>query len=289
MLPETCYSVKHRFRLGSKPVAPRVPYDSVKLVRFQQLDAQPDPKAGFIHSGRIYETDGENPIAIHEPESVKLLPPVQPPTVRLFDVSTHMSGAQVFEDADLVPFAYTNPYSLLGPNAILSIPDYAIQLSYRVSLAAICHQGTRISVEEADSSIIGYSLLLSVVARNVERRSYSARAFDFGAAFGPALTTPDELEENLISTENGDRYSIPFIVKVNGIETARGTTATLPISMAQAITVASESCSIQSGDMVAIGPLHPDEQAPLGPGDFISVSADKIGTLNLRLGSEDAQ
>ncbi len=261
----------------------------MKLVRFQQLDVGHGSKAGFIHSGRIYETDGENPIAIHEPDQVKLLPPVQPPTVRLFDVSTHMTGSQVIEDPDSVPFSYSNPYALHGPNAIIKLPDYATQIGYRVSLAAICNQGSHIEVDEADAVIIGYSLLLTVIAKNVERRSYSARAFDFGCTFGPAITTPDELEDYIVNDENGFRYSIPFITKINGVETARGTTATLPISMAQAISVASESSSIQSGDMIAIGPLHPEEAALLGPGDMIAVNADQLGSLIVKLQSEEAE
>lgn len=192
-------------------------------------------------------------------------------------------------DADSIPYVYANPYALYGPNAEMRIPDFATQLGVRVCLAAVCHQAGRIEEEEADDVIIGYSLVLSVFARSELRKSWSSRAFDFGLCFGPALTTPDELEPALIATDPSHRFSIPFILRVNGVEMARGTTETLPISLGQAAAAASQSVALRSGDVIAVGPLHPDDACSPSIGDEISVTAEGLGSLFIRLTSEEIQ
>lgn len=259
----------------------------MKLVRFELVSDAAHEKSGFIHMGRVYETDGENPIAVHDASDVRLLPPVLPPTIRLFDAEAGRSAGAAGSVLDPVPFVYSNPYSLHGPNSDMRIPDFATQIGVRLYFAGVCHQGSRISLTDADDVLIGWSLILSIFDRSERKKGWSARSFDFGLAFGPALTTPEELEGSVIGDAAGIQYSIPYVIRANGVEAARGSSESLPLTMAQAIEAASESSPIRSGDLIGISPFSEDAPVTASIGDEISVSAESLGTLHVRLRAEE--
>jgi hypothetical protein len=57
----------------------------VKLCRFEPLGVPGTVHSGIVHGGKVYETDGTNPVAVHEAGDVRLLSPVgRPPSIRLF-------------------------------------------------------------------------------------------------------------------------------------------------------------------------------------------------------------
>jgi fumarylacetoacetate (FAA) hydrolase len=242
-------------------------------------------KSGIVYSGKIYETDGSNPIAVHEAADVRPLPPVgQPPTVRFF----RFSDADLAQDGDAFPlYFYGNPTSLIAASQIVPRLDLTAELDYEPYMAVVIAQGGfNIPVEEADGYILGYTILNALVMRDVERAEARegtgpGRSRDYAMALGPVLTTPEELDDALIDEAKGRRHKLSAVAKVNGVERRRGDVEELPYSFAQLISTASETSMLKAGDVIAAGPLvRPEEPfVALEPGDEIQISVEKLGMI----------
>ena len=140
---------------------------------------------------------------------VRLLPPLDPPTVRDFVAfEEHVEGvvASVGDGAGVVPewyqaptFYFTNPYAMIGAHDDVQIPSgqRAFRLrtggrrGRRARTAARCNRTRR--------SIFGYTIMNDWSARDLQRREMKvnlgpAKGKDFASTLGPWLVTADELE-----------------------------------------------------------------------------------------------
>ena len=261
----------------------------MKLCRFELLSAPGDIKSGIVHSGKIYETDGSNPIAIHEAADVRPLPPVgQPSALRFF----RFSDADLTLGPDTSPlYFYGNPGSLIGASQIVPRLDLTSELDFEPYLAIVIAQaGTNIPVDQGDGYILGYTILNALVMRDVERAEARAgsgpgRSRDYAMALGPVLTTPEELDDDLIDEEHGRKHKLSVVTRVNGVERGRGDAEDLPYSFSQLISIASETTLLRAGDVIAAGPLVRPEETFQGlePGDEIQVAIEKLGTLSTKI------
>ena len=195
------------------------------------------------------------------------------------------------DDAETLPYHYGNPASIIGPSSLVPRPEFAIDLQFEPYLAAIvATQGRRVPVEYADDMILGFTIVTQVVARDLVRRSESARGFDFATVLGPVLTTPEDLDGNVVDEEFGRRYKLSVVARVNGVERRRANAQDLPITFAQAISLCSQGAPLVEGDIVALGPLASwtDDDAPLEPDDEVQIAVENLGALSTRVG-DDAQ
>lgn len=261
----------------------------MKLCRFELRESPGVVRSGIVHGAKVYETDGANPIAVHEAEDIRPLPPVgQPSSVRLVVPSSE-------PETDSQPlFAYLNPSSLIGPSKIIPYPAMSGSVDYEAYLCAVmANPGANIPLEYADDMILGYSILLAVVLQDIRRQERSAgigpgRSFDTAMALGPVLTTPDELEDFVAAETDGKRFELNVVTRVAGVEMRRGNTIDLPFSFAQAISAASETVALRAGDIFAMGPIASAIESPepmLAPVSDLQVSVEHLGTLSLKLSS----
>ena len=254
----------------------------MKLCRFETLESPGNARSGIVYGGKVYETDGANPIAVHEAADVRLFSPIGiSPAVRLLRFSS--TG-----EPDPAAYVYTNPASIAGPNQMLRVPAFVSDLDFEPYLACvIATAAAEVSVQEADGLILGLSIL-NVLVAGQERRTHGAayaRASDFAASLGPVLTTPDELDDALVDTDLGRRYRLPVVTRVNGLERAAGDAGSLPFTFAQVLSTASESWPLQPGEVFAMAlPLESAAPPPaLQPDDEIQVSVEHLGTLNSKV------
>lgn len=263
----------------------------MKLCRFE-LKAEPGRiRSGMVHAGRIYETDGAEAVAVHEAAEVRPLMPISRATSLRF-VRTDLQPL-AGEDEDGPRFFYGNSGALVGSSQILPFPNFAGGVTVHTYVAAvIVGHGFRVDVEDADDLILGFSLLAALVATDqegVERRAGAGfgRSYDAGAALGPVLTTPDEMEDFLADERAGRRYGLDALLRVNGVERASGNIQNLPYTFAQAIAVASESTPIREGDVLALGPIV-DLESPvfLEPNDDVQLAVQNLGTLSFKLSAD---
>lgn len=257
----------------------------MKLFRFE-LKAEPGTaRSGMVFNGRIYETDGAEAKAVHEPDAVRPLAPVpKPGALRFF-----RNQNQPFEEEADPAFFYGNPNAIVGASTVVNVPPHVASLTFEAYLAAVLVVGGYdIPVEEADDHILGVTIMLALVDRGAAaREGIFGRSHDLGVGLGPVVTTPDELDDFLASQENGRSYRLEATARVNGVERARGNAEALPFTAAQAIAAASRSCTLREGDVIALGPLCdvPDDLRLEG-GDEVTVAVENLGALSLKLSLE---
>lgn len=245
----------------------------------------------MVFSGRIYETDGAQAIGVHEADQVRPLTPVpQPPSLRFFhqDMQLPSAAGPLPEEPS---FFYGNPACLGSASQMVNHPEFTEELGFDPYLGVVLvADAYKLEVEQADEAILGYTILNFLVARDVEQAEKRAgagfgRSHDIGGVFGPVITTPDELEDVAVSVGAGKGYQLSVVTRLNGVEIARGNVEDLPFTAAQAISAASQSCTLRSGDLLALGPLvsEGDEPVNLRPSDEVQVSIEMLGTLSLKL------
>ena len=233
----------------------------------------------MVFNGRVYETDGAEAKSVHEADAVKpLLPVPRPGSLRYFP-------AQTMELEEEPTFFYGNPGALVGASTIVNVPERVRDLGFEPYLAAVLVSGGYdVETDLADDLILGISIMISLVDRNAVREGRPGAARDLGAALGPVLTTPDELDDFLASQEFGRAYRLEASARVNGVERARGNAETLSITFAEAIAAASRSCTLHEGDVFALGPLcEIPEDLRLEGGDEVNVAVENLGALSLKI------
>lgn len=241
----------------------------------------------MVFGGKVYETNGSQAVAVHEAEAIRPLPPIlRAPSLRLF-----RSDLQPIEGADPLYF-YANPTALAAAGAVLSPPSN-LDLGFEAYVGAVLvSDAHRLEPEEADEIVLGLTLLTLVVSPGlemVERRAGAGfgASHDLGGVVGPVLTTPDELDENVLTEEQGRRYGLTAVTRVNGVERGRGDLADLPLTFGQAISAAGQTGPLREGDLVALGPIaSPEAPIRLEPGDEVQVAVEKLGALTLRVSME---
>ena len=244
----------------------------------------------MVYSGKIYETDGANAIAVHEADAVRPLAPIpHAPSLRIFrtDLQPEVLAG---DDAEDPRFFYGNPMCLVGASQLINYPETINALGFHSLVAAVLvADAYQIDVEEADDLILGITMLNMLVAKDRERAELQAGAIgsshDVGGAIGPVLTTPDELDDHVVDASLGKRYGLSTVVRVNGVERMRGNLSDLPFTFAQAISSASQTCTLKAGDIIALGPVVITEATPvlLDPGDEVQLAVENLGAISLKL------
>ena len=139
---------------------------------------------------------------------VRLLPPLDPPTVRDFVAfEEHVEGvvASVGDGAGVVPewyqaptFYFTNPYAMIGAHDDVQIPSGSELFDFELEVAAVVGRDGR-SLQPDQVEIFGYTIMNDWSARDLQRREMKvnlgpAKGKDFASTLGPWLVTADEFE-----------------------------------------------------------------------------------------------
>lgn len=260
----------------------------MKLCRFELKSDPGSIKSGIVYGGKVYETDGANPIGVHEAQDVRPLSPVPtPPSLRFFPVE----ALDTIEAGEDLPYFYGNPASLAGPSQIINAPITSSELVIESYFAAVLvSSGYQLSIEQIDGFILGYTLMNVLVAKDVEKRDrrlgFIGRSHDIGANIGPVITTPDEIEDSANPGEFGPKFTLTAIARTNGVDKASVSLDSLPKSLHEAIASASRSCTLKAGDVVAIGPIFDNESTTVTLDDEFQIAVEHLGTLSTKVGTE---
>ncbi|WCB93293.1 hypothetical protein DSM104299_02005 [Baekduia alba] len=237
-------------------------------------------------------------------DQVRLLAPVQPPSMRDFSVfEQHVAGAvKVTGGPDAAvfpiwyerPFCYfSNPTEVSGPGAEVAAPPGSDQLDLELEVAAIIGRAGRdIAPGDAGAHIAGYTIWNDWSSRDLAARELRlpfgfCKAKDFANTLGPWIVTPDELEPY----RDGDRLDLAMKATINGVELGGDTLASMAWSFEELVAFASMGASVAAGDVIGSGTCgggclyelwgHAQalEPPPLQPGDVVTLEVDGIGTL----------
>jgi 2-keto-4-pentenoate hydratase/2-oxohepta-3-ene-1,7-dioic acid hydratase in catechol pathway len=240
----------------------------------------------MVYGGKIYETDGSEAIGVHEAIDVRPLAPVPTPSsIRIFRSDLGMNSENPI-------FFYGNPACLIGPSQVVNLPDIGDDFVIRSYLGAVMvGGGYSVTTEEAESLILGYTLVNILTSKTLEEQERQlgigfGRSHDLGIAIGPVLTTPDELDDVMTMTKNGILFSLGSHVKVNSVERSNANFEEFSISMIEAVRVASETCTLRAGDLFCVGPIFDDETSKVESGDEYQFTIERLGTLATKISNE---
>ena len=240
----------------------------MKLCRFTLVSDPMTPRSGLIYDGRIYETDGERAIGVHETSVVRLLPPLaSPPSLRFFEQGRGETGEP------RLSYAYGHTGRLVQAGAEVSGQDMDVSYDLDIRIVGVVQDtGARIDSSEAVGFVLGYSWLVTLVAPSADPGTFR----DLGSWFGPAVVTPDELGEHVLPGEP-TRFELPVTLKVNG-EPSGETVWRPDSSFADLLGVASITGPVLAGDLLAWPTMFQADLA-LVAGDRWSVDAPALGTV----------
>lgn len=178
-----------------------------------------------------------------------------------------------------------NAYGLADPDEDIHWPSYSNKLDFEFEIAAVIGRiGRDIAAQDADSYIAGFTIYNDFSARDTQADEGKIGAgvgkskdFDQGNVLGPCIATPDEI----------DPSRIEMILRVDGEEWSRGTTAGMKFSWGQIIENASRGETIFPGDVFGSGTMDRgcciELERWFKPGAVIEMEAKGIGILRNRV------
>jgi fumarylacetoacetate (FAA) hydrolase len=233
---------------------------------------------------------------------MKLPLPTTFPSFRdFYAFEAHVRNARKKRGLDMAPewydapvFYFSNPASIVGPDVPIIKPDDTNELDYELEIAIVlARDGRDIPIAEADSYILGFTLLNDWSARDIQRQEMKvglgpAKGKDFATSIGPWLVTPDQLEPRCLpDISRGKRYDLTMTAQVNGVEYSRGNLQDMNWTFAELIARASHNTVVRAGDLIGSGTVgtgciteFPDGTYPwLQIGDVVTLRADELGVL----------
>ena len=253
------------------------------------LDASPARRAAIVDGA-----DAE--LALSE---VRLLAPIEPPSIRDFSVfEAHIEGIVMGQGIPVPerwyegPFCYfSNPHAITGPGDEIEIPPASHRLDLELEVAAIIGRaGRNLTVEEAGAHISGYTIFNDWSARDhaIDEMRLGlgfCKAKDFANTLGPWIVTADEFER----FRSGDRFDVDLRASINGRELGDDTLANMAWSFEELVSYASRGAWIRPGDVLGSGTCgsgclfelwgRGEQWAPLAPGDVVTLAVEGIGAL----------
>ncbi|MUL79005.1 fumarylacetoacetate hydrolase family protein [Mycolicibacterium sp. CBMA 226] len=242
-------------------------------------------------------------------ETVRLLPPIQAPTVRDFtSFQEHVEGVRAGSDMGTgappewyaaPPFYFSNPHALIGAYDDVAVPPDCDLFDFELEVAAVIgavpgSDGWSVREEDAGDHIFGYTILNDWSARDTQITEMKVglgpvKGKDSATTLGPWLVTPDELE----AYRNDEGFlALDMRVSVNGKLIGQDLLSNMGWTFEQLVAQASRGAKIVPGDVLGSGTCGNggcllelwgrdgrDSIPPLHPGDVVEMTVEGIGTI----------
>ncbi|MGY1602206.1 fumarylacetoacetate hydrolase family protein [Geodermatophilus sp. SYSU D00815] len=242
-------------------------------------------------------------------DEVRLLPPLQPPTVRDFVAfEEHVEGVRkaidgqagvVAEWYQAPTFYFTNPYALIGAHDDVAVPPGSQRFDFELEVAVVVgRDGTSLTPEAARDHVFGYTILNDWSARDLQAREMKvnlgpAKGKDSATTLGPWLVTADELEPY---RDDEGFLALDMRVSVNDVEIGQDLLSNMGWPFEDLVSYASRGTWVRAGDVLGSGTCGNGgclaelwgtrgEAAPppLQPGDVVEMTVEGIGTVRNRV------
>ena len=230
---------------------------------------------------------------------VHLLAPLQPPSIRDFvafeehveGVRRSVDGAAGVPDAwyDAPAFYFSNPHTLVGPDADVAFPAASAARDFELEVAAVAGPS---------SSIFGYTIFNDWSARDLQSREMRvnlgpAKGKDFAGSLGPWIVTADSLAR--YRDEDGF-LRLWCTASVNGVEVGRDLLSHMGWTFETLLAYAARDSRVVPGDVLGSGTVGNGgclaelwgrngrpEPPPLRDGDVVTLTVEGIGSLSNRV------
>jgi 2-keto-4-pentenoate hydratase/2-oxohepta-3-ene-1,7-dioic acid hydratase in catechol pathway len=185
-----------------------------------------------------------------EAGETKFLAPVpRPSKIIAVGLNYHDHASEAGTTAPATPILFAKfPSSIVGPTDPIVLPPESEQIDWEVELAVVIgRRGHRVSEGDALDYVLGYTILIDVSARDLQASDgqwVRAKSFDTFAPIGPWITTTDELN---------DASNCPIELRINGVVKQSSNTARLVVDVPGLVSFASQTCTLEPGDLIATG------------------------------------
>jgi 2-keto-4-pentenoate hydratase/2-oxohepta-3-ene-1,7-dioic acid hydratase in catechol pathway len=167
--------------------------------------------------------------------------------------------------------------SLAGPGEGIAVCKPDRRTDHEVELVIVIGRPARhVSRADALSHVAGYCIGLDVSIRGSEDRSFR-KSPDSYSVLGPWLVTADEVP---------DPGVLDLQISVNGEVRQKSNTRYLILGVPELIELASSFYTLYPGDVIFTG--TPEGVSPIQPGDEVTASIERIGTIDVRVRAADA-
>ncbi|GAA4700485.1 fumarylacetoacetate hydrolase family protein [Pseudonocardia yuanmonensis] len=257
-------------------------------------------QAGELHAAgeRAQAADDAVPLA-----GLRLLPPLDPPTVRDFVAfEEHVEGVvqSVSGGAGVVPewyeaptFYFTNPYALVGAHDDVAVPPGSGLFDFELEVACVVGRDAA-SPTPDEVDIVGYTILNDWSARDLQRREMKvnlgpAKGKDSATTLGPWLVTADEL---LPYRDAEGFLALDMRVAVNGVEIGQDLLSNMGWPFEELVAYAGRGTRVRAGDVLGSGTCGnggclaelwgrrgAQDPPPLRPGGVVEMTVEGIGTI----------
>ncbi|WP_046728864.1 fumarylacetoacetate hydrolase family protein [Streptomyces humi] len=237
---------------------------------------------------------------------VRLLPPLQPPTVRDFvTFEEHVEGVRRSVDGSAgVPeqwyaaptFYFTNPYAVYGPYDDIPVPPGARVLDFELEVAAVIGRtGRDLTPEQARDHIVGYTVFNDWSARDLQSAEMKVnlgpcKGKDTATTLGPYLVTADEVDEY----RDPDGFlRLALTASVNGEVVGEDLLSNMSWTFEEMVAYASRGTWVRPGDVLGSGTCGnggclaelwgvrgTQDPPPLKPGDTVTLTVEGIGSVS---------
>jgi len=169
--------------------------------------------------------------------------------------------------------------AICGPGDAIVIPPNSTQVDYEAELAVVIGKGGKnITEEEAYEHVAGYTILNDVTARDMQAADtqwFRGKSCDTFAPIGPWIVTRDEIS---------DPHDLRLSLDLNGETMQDSNTGNMIFKIPYLISYLSQSMTLEPGDILSTGTpagIGASRTPPvfLKPGDTVSVTVERIGTL----------
>ncbi|MCR3750707.1 fumarylacetoacetate hydrolase family protein [Lentzea californiensis] len=231
---------------------------------------------------------------------VRLLAPLQPPTVRDFvtfeeHVEGMRAGSGVPEQWYAAPtFYFGNPYAVIGPHDDVPVPPGSELLDFELEVAAvISREGRDLTPEQARDHIAGYTIFNDWSARDLQTAEMAVglgpcKGKDTATTLGPWLVTPDELEHH---RDADGLLRLTLTAEVNGRVVGSDLLSNMSWTFEEMVAYASRGAAVRPGDVLGSGTCgnggclaelwgRGAERHPLRPGDVVTLTVEGIGAIS---------
>lgn len=237
---------------------------------------------------------------------VRLLPPLQPPTVRDFvTFEEHVEGVRRSVDGTAgVPerwyaaptFYFTNPYAMHGPHDDIPMPPGSSVLDFELEVAAVIGRAGRdLTPRQARDHIVGYTVFNDWTARDLQSAEMRVglgpcKGKDTATTLGPYLVTADELEKY---RDKDGFLRLGLTASVNGEVVGEDLLSNMSWTFEELVAYASRGTVVRPGDVLGSGTCGNggclaelwgvrgrQDPAPLKPGDTVTLTVEGIGSVS---------
>ncbi|MGQ4833858.1 MAG: fumarylacetoacetate hydrolase family protein [Candidatus Asgardarchaeia archaeon] len=179
------------------------------------------------------------------------------------------------------PIFFLKPSTaLITPPMKIRIPPMTKEVQHEIELAVIIKKsGKDIKEEDAMNFVLGYTILLDITARDLQREAKSkgwpwtiSKGFDTFAPIGPRIVASEEII---------NPHNLEMVLKVNNEVRQKSNTRNMVHTIPEIISYVSRVMSLEPHDIIATG--TPAGVGLIRPGDVIEAWIEKIGTLKVEV------